>query len=190
MITIRSSFFIIVTISIIATTILYAQNLNLNEEIQTVNENNKRLQSSIDNYTSIFGKTVFDDNDGDYQSINTLETKAFIASAVTEFVPVDVIKVGEPYSATVTVSRPGGIADYPPLTGYVLHTQIRKQNEDNSIAGSWYQDTIRVNETINSGLYWSPQSAGNYTLEVFTWTHLAQGPTKAEAVRINFEVVE
>ena len=183
-------FIIILTISVGVSIFFYAQNILLNEQIQLTTKNNTELQSSLDNYTNIFGKTVFDDNDGDYRSINTLETKAFIASAVTEFVPVDVIKVGKAYSATVTVSRPGGIADYPPLTGYVLHTGIRKQNEDNRIAGSWYQDNIRVNETINSGLYWSPQNAGNYTLEVFTWAHLAQGPTKAEAVRINFEVVE
>lgn len=181
---------IAVAMLVVASASLYTQNTILNEQIQMTAKNNTQLQFVLDNYVNIFGKTVFDDNDGNYQSINTLETKAFIASSVDEFTPVDIVQVGKQYSATATVSRPSGVADYPPLVGYALHVQIKKQGEEDRIAGAWYENTVRVNETIDSGLYWSPQSAGNYTLEVFTWSYLAGGATKAEPVRINFEVVE
>jgi hypothetical protein len=177
---------IVLAISVSIGIFFYAQNILLNEQIQMTIKNNNQLQSALKNYTDTFGNISFEQDIR--KSPWTLETKTFVASAVQELIPIDAVKVGEQYSVTATVTRPTGIADYPPLLGYVMYVQVH-DSDDKWVVGSWHNDVIMVNQTKFVGTYWSPETAGNYTVEVFAWQSFT-GTPHAEATRINVEVVE
>lgn len=184
----RSQYFLFASIAVLLTImgIILAQNIALNEQIQSTDESNQKLQHILNNYTDTFGDVSFS------QDIPTsswkLETSAFVASSLDELTPVNIIKANEQYSVTATVTRPSGIADYPPLLGYVMYVQVLDQN-DNRIAGSWHQDEIQVNQDISAGTYWMPTNVGTYTIEVFAWQSFA-GTPHAEPLQIDVTVVD
>ena len=178
---------IVLAISIGGGMFLYTQNNLLNEQMQLTTKNNTQLQHALNNYTQTFGVATFE-SELKRCDCWRLETKAFVASAVQELIPIDAVKVGERYSVTASVTRPDSVADYPPLLGYVMYVQVLDP-DDRWVAGSWHDDVIIVNQTKFVGTYWSPETVGNYTVEVFAWQSFT-GTSHAEATRTNVEVVD
>lgn len=177
---------ILITIFSISTGFVLNENVNLTRQIQETNSDNQKLESILRNYTDTFGNVSFDQDIP--KSAWKIESKVFVTSALDELTPVSMVKVAESYSITATITRPSGIADYPPLLGYVMYIEVQDQNE-NRIVGSWHQDTIRVNQTTSGGTYWSPKNIGNYTIEVFVWSSFGGTPL-AELTTINVDVKE
>ena len=179
--------FISMAILITSIGLILAQNIVLNEQIQSINANSQKLQHVLNNYTDTFGDVSFDQNDVSTSNWK-LEAKAFIATSLDELTPITDVKINERYSVTGIAARPSGISDYPPLLGYVMYVQVLNSN-DEKIAGSWYQGEIRVNQEIAAGTYWVPTDVGTYTIEVFVWQSFT-GTPHAEPARININVTD
>lgn len=130
----QSKHFLLIPIAILVTItgILLIQNVNLAQKLQTANEDKQILEETVDNYTDVFGKVQFEEKENHYPGINILRTKGFIAAALEELEPVvdeagGVLEVGKPYSATATVSRPVGVADYPPCVLCPVYSNCKQQ---------------------------------------------------------------
>jgi len=166
---------------------------DLDKKLDELNKTFQEAKKSLDELINLklrptdFAQKVDDITQNIQKSPWKIETKSFVASSLDELTPTNIVKVDEQYSITATITRPSGIADYPPLLYYVMYIQVLDQNGDR-VTGSWHQDTIRVNQTASAGTYWSPTNIGNYTVEVFVWASFGGTPL-AEPTKINVDVV-
>src|SRR3989442_684508 len=78
-----------------------------------------------------------------------------------------VINVGNPYSATVEITRLKG--NFGTDNDWcVLLIQV-KNATGASQASYWHWGQIPVGKSASGGVYWRPEMPGNYSVEAFVW---------------------
>ncbi len=157
----------------------------MQENTRMLHETNDKLNSVLNNYTTIFGNIT---NTGISQNVFKLKVKTYVAPFEDEIHTTKVVKVNHTYSVTAEVNHADKSFSQS-LIRYVLLISIKDQN-NKTIVTSWsYKQMLPNESTSYSGIYWTPNSGGNYTIESFAWASLT-GTALAEPSRSGIHVIE
>lgn len=164
----RLLFFILLGIFAVVTISLSIHITVMQENMRILHEANDKLHSNLNNYVTFFGNVT---NADISQNVFKLKIKTYVAPFGDELNPTKVVKMGHAYSVTAEVNYSNESFSQP-LIHYVLLISIKDQN-NKTIATSWSYKHMLPNESSSyGGIYWTPNSSGNYTIESFAWASL------------------
>lgn len=180
----RLSFLVLLGISVAIITSLSIQIITMHENTRILHESNDKLRATLNNYTELFGNI---ENSDKYPNVFKLTVNTYVAPFEDEFNPTETVKMGHTYSVTAKVDRSN--KSLQQLIHYVLLISIKDQN-NKTIVTSWSYKQMLPNEFSSySGIYWTPNSSGNYTIESFAWASLT-GTALAEPSQNGIHVTE
>ena len=180
----RLSFLVLGTFAVIIIA-LSLQITAVQENTRMLHETNDKLRSILNNYTTIFSNIT---NSDVSQGVFKLKVKTYVAPFEDELNPTKVVIVGHNYSVTAEVNRSNNLSSQQ-VIHYVLLISIKDQT-NKVIATSWSYKEMLPNESSSyGGIYWTPTSSGNYTIESFAWASLT-GNALAESSQESIHVIE